>query len=202
MSYSKVHQRFSTTIRRSASLTAPQDFLGPNYKTLLDFWWFIESLTETQWKEVASRYNAIDYAARSAAYYAALYAALSAATRCSLAAGDAARYAAWDAAWDAAGSAARDAAGSATYELMGMHTLLNDGKDLLFVPLFNFTKEETKEEPPPHRMMEMRMPTGEIFNIQEMRHMFISTPTNALGGLQSIMRTQRSDRFIITDELF
>jgi hypothetical protein len=57
------------------------------------------------------------------------------------AARDAAGYAAWDAAWYAAGYAARYAAwfaaGYATYELMCMHTLLNDGKTLLFVLLFN-----------------------------------------------------------------
>jgi hypothetical protein len=184
MSYSKAHQRFSTIIRHSAGLTSPQDFLGPNYETVLNFWWTMDSLTETQWNEVARRYDALDYAAGSAAGDAARSAARDAACY-------AARSAAWSAAWSAARYAAGYAAGSATYELMGMHTLLNDGKTLLFVPLFDFTKEETKEEPPPHRMMEMRMPTGEIFNIQEMRHMFISTPTNALGGLQSFMRMQR-----------
>jgi hypothetical protein len=41
-----------------------------------------------------------------------------------------------DVALDAAGHAAGDAAGDDTWELIGMHTLLNDGKDLLFVPLF------------------------------------------------------------------
>jgi hypothetical protein len=102
MNYSKTHQRFSTELQNPEALTSPQDFLGPNYETVLNFWWTIDSLTETQWKEVARRYGALDSAA-------------------------------WDAAWDAA----RNAAWSATYELMGMHTLLNDGKDLLFVPLFN-----------------------------------------------------------------
>jgi hypothetical protein len=54
--------------------------------------------------------------------------------------------AAWSAAWDAAryaaryaaSYAARDATGYAIWELIGMHTLLNGGKTLLFVPLFNF----------------------------------------------------------------
>ena len=79
----------------------------------------MDSLTETQWKEVTRRYDALDPAAWDAAWFAAW---------------DAARYAAVS----AAGYAARFAAGDATYELMGMHTLLNDGKTLLFVPLFNF----------------------------------------------------------------
>jgi hypothetical protein len=126
MNYSKTHQRFSTELQNPEALTNPQDFLGPNYETVLNFWWTIDSLTETQWNEVARRYRALDPAASYAAWDAAW---------------DAARDAAWSAAWyaarDAAGDAAWSAASYATYELIGMHTLLSDGKDLLFVPLFN-----------------------------------------------------------------
>ena len=114
MNYSKTHKNFSTQLQNPEALTSPQDFLGPNYETVLNFWWTMDSLTETQWNEVARRYHALDYAARSAARGAAGYAA---------------SYAAKNAAWSAAGYA--------TWELMGMHTLLNDGKTLLFVPLFN-----------------------------------------------------------------
>jgi hypothetical protein len=108
----------------------------------------MDSLTETQWNEVARRYDALDSAAGDVARAAAVSAAWSAA-----------RDAAWSAAWyasraaavsasraaagyasrAAAVSAAWYAAGYATYELIGMHTLLNDGENLLFVPLFDFT---------------------------------------------------------------
>jgi hypothetical protein len=125
MNYSKAHQKFSTELQNPEALTNPQDFLGPNYETVLNFWWTMDSLTETQWNEVARRYRALDLAAWSAAGSAAGDAAVSAA-------GYAARSAAGSAAVSAAGYAALDA----TYELMGMHTLLNDGKTLLFVPLF------------------------------------------------------------------
>ena len=134
MNYSKAHKNFSTRLQNPEALTNPQDFLGPNYETVINFWTVMDSLTKDQWKEVARRYDAVDpaagFAARSAAWSAA-------------------RSAAWDAAWDASGSAALYAAryaaryaagyaaGNATYELTSMHTLLNDGKDLLFVPLFN-----------------------------------------------------------------
>ena len=114
MNYSKTHQKFSTELQNSKALTSPQDFLGPNYETVINFWWTMDSLTKDQWNEVSRRYNALDYAA----WYAA-------------------RNAAWNAAGYAAYYAAGDAAGYATYELMGMHILLNDGEDLLFVPLFN-----------------------------------------------------------------
>jgi hypothetical protein len=131
MEYSKAHQRFSNRLQNPEALTNPQDFLGPNYETVLNFWWTMDSLTETQWNEVARRYDALDRAARDAALSAAWSAA-----------GDAAWDDAWEAAGDAAGSAAAgyaagSAAGYATWELIGMHTLLNDGKTLLFVPLFN-----------------------------------------------------------------
>jgi hypothetical protein len=129
MNYSKAHQKFSTELQNPEALTNPQDFLGPNYETVLNFWWTMDSLTETQWNEVARRYDALDSAAWSAAGSAAWSAAWSAA-------GYAAWSAAVSAAGDAASSASRAAAGYATYELMGMHTLLNDGKTLLFVPLF------------------------------------------------------------------
>ena len=71
---------------------------------------------------MARRYRALDPAARDAAWSAARSAA-----------GCAACYAASY----AASYAARSAASCATYELIGVHTLLNDGKTLLFVPLFN-----------------------------------------------------------------
>ena len=152
MSYSKAHQNFSTHLQKPEALTNPEDFLGPNYQTVLNFWTFMDSLTEDNWNEVARRYDALDPDSRDAAGSAARYAAVSAA-----------RY--------AAGSAA----GAATHELMGMQTLLNDGKTLMFVPLFDFTKEETKEEP----LIKIRLTTGEIFNARIVRSpvVFPSTPT-------------------------
>ena len=146
MNYSKAHQNFSNRLQKPEALTNPQNFLGPNYETVLNFWWFMDGLSPDQWNEVARRYRALDNAARIAARDAARSAAGDAAgIAAGSAAADAAGIAAWSAAWDAAGDAARDAARSAarsvawdaTYELMGMHTLLDDGKDLLFVPLFN-----------------------------------------------------------------
>jgi hypothetical protein len=142
MNYSKAHQNLSTELQNPEALTNPQDFLGPNYETVLNFWWTIDSLTETQWKEVARRYDALDSAAWDAAWYAAGDAAVSAAGYAAYdaawyAAGDAAVSAAGDAAVSAARSAAWYAAGDATYELIGMHTLLNDGENLLFVPIFH-----------------------------------------------------------------
>ena len=127
MNYSTTHKNFSTELQNPEALTNPQDFLGPNYETVLNFWWTMDSLTETQWNEVARRYRALNqaawYAAESAAWYAAWYAASYAAV-----------YADWSAAWSAG-----SAAGDATYELIGMHKLFEQGKSLTFVPMFDFT---------------------------------------------------------------
>jgi hypothetical protein len=152
--HSKAHQNFSNCLQKPEALTNPQNFLGPNYETVINFWWFIDGLTENQWNEVARRYHALDDAARNAAWAAAGAAARNAAMSAArIAAWNAARDAARDAAgaaarnaamsaariaaWAAARDAAGDAAWNATYELIGMHTLLDDGKDLLFVPLFD-----------------------------------------------------------------
>ena len=170
MYYSKAHQNFSNYLHKPEALINPQDFLGPNYQTVLNFWWFMDSLSEDQWKEVARRYDAIDHAARDAARAAAR---------------DAAGYAAGYAAWYAAGSAARAAA----IELIGMHTLLNDGEELAFVPLFDLTEEETKketkEEPPLFYMTEIRPPTREIFNMRMVRPPVIFDRTPTTSGINT-----------------
>ena len=122
MTYSKAHQRFANHLNKPEALTNPENFLGPNYETVLNFWKWIDSLSVEQWKVVADRYRNLDDAAWDAAWVAAR---------------DAARDAAWDAAWVAAWYAAWYAAGSATYELIGMHLLLEQGKKLIFVPMFD-----------------------------------------------------------------
>jgi hypothetical protein len=110
MSYSKAHQKFAEYLENPESLTNPQKFLGPNTETVLNFWKWMDSLNEDQWKIVADRYRNLDYAAKDAA---------------------------WDAVRDAAGYAAKDAAWDATWELMGMHIILEHGKKLTFVPMFD-----------------------------------------------------------------
>jgi len=111
MSYSKAHQNFSNHLNKPEALTNPQDFLGPNYETVLNFWKWIDSLSVEQWKVVADHYHNLDPAARYATRAAAGYAA---------------GYAAWVAAGDAAG----DAAGAAAWELIG------GIENQVFVPLF------------------------------------------------------------------
>ena len=131
MKLSPAHKNFAEQLGKPDALENPQDYLGPNTSTVLNFWLYLDKLDKEQWKIVGERYYAAWDAARDAARDAAQIAA---------------DYAAWgaafDAARDAARGAARGAAAWATYELMGSHILLEQGKSLLFVTMFDFTKKE------------------------------------------------------------
>ncbi len=135
MHYSKAHQNFSNELQNPEALTNPQNFLGPNYETVINFWWFIDNPTQEQCEEVNHRYYALDHADKVAASNAAYFAAWNAAR-------DAARYFT-PVAYHA------NVVTYATWELIGMHTLLNDGNALLFVPMFDFDNMKTITESPP-----------------------------------------------------
>ena len=139
MKISKTYQLFADKLGKPEALQNPQDFLGPNYRTVLNFWIWLDTLTPKQLKTVGERYYAFN-AAFNAAGVAAGVAARNAA-------GDVARSAASAAAfytaWDAAGSAAA----CATCELMGSHILLEKGKTLFFVPMFDFKIDFSKIRP-------------------------------------------------------
>ena len=147
MKISTIHKKFAERLGKIDALENPQDYLGPNTSTVLNFWLYLDKLDKEQLRIVGERYNAASVAAsvaaRDAAGYAADYAA-------DYAARDAAGYAAWYAASNAAGYAAWYAAGTsgrsgsaryaaayATYELIGSHLILEQGKSLFFVPMFD-----------------------------------------------------------------
>lgn len=45
MNYSKIHRRFRYHLPNDNVFVAPEDFLGPNYETVLNFWCYLESLS-------------------------------------------------------------------------------------------------------------------------------------------------------------
>jgi hypothetical protein len=100
-------------------LTNPEKYLGKNYQAVMKFWWYMDSLTEDNWKEVSRRYDALDDAAGNAARYAAARYAAGNAAAGNAAAGATAAAAAVAAAWDA------------TYEL------IEGIENPVFVPLFD-----------------------------------------------------------------
>ena len=58
MNYSKIHQRFARD--EVDQLTGPEKYMGPNYKEILNFWWFLEGLDDSQWKNVGERFSLLE----------------------------------------------------------------------------------------------------------------------------------------------
>ncbi len=56
---SKSHQRFSERLRNPRVLTNPEEFLGPNYKEVLNFWMILDELSKEQLRVVKERDEAL-----------------------------------------------------------------------------------------------------------------------------------------------
>jgi hypothetical protein len=119
MTYSKIHKRFSERLNQPDALTNPEKYLGPNYQDVLNFWIYLDSLSDQEREELGQRYWDLNYNVRLSA-----------------------RIAARDAAEEVVGEKFRSAVtgrwvfGYATWELIGHHKLLEQGKTLTFLPLF------------------------------------------------------------------
>jgi hypothetical protein len=133
MNYSIPHQNFSYRMNAPEALERPEYFLGSNYATILNFWWYLEGLTETQVEIIDRRYRERER----------VLVKLSPTTRANYASAAAvSHHYIKDAAWNASfggnfGYSRTHVAGWATYELMGMHLLLQQGDQLVFVPMFS-----------------------------------------------------------------
>ena len=46
MNYSKIHQILQEEYLSDKIDDHPEQYLGPNYETVLDYWWYLESLSE------------------------------------------------------------------------------------------------------------------------------------------------------------
>ena len=121
MKISTTHQYFSNRVSQEA-LTNPEPFLGPNYKTVLNFWYYLDTLSVVQWDVVRERYLAMSYDARYAAQDLAL---------------NVAKDVVGEINWNAVYYATPNYTKCATYELIAMHNLLEQGKKLTIVPLFD-----------------------------------------------------------------
>jgi hypothetical protein len=55
---SKTHKRFSESLNNPRVLENPEEFLGPNFEAVLNFWLILDDLSEEQIKVVKERYNA------------------------------------------------------------------------------------------------------------------------------------------------
>jgi hypothetical protein len=130
MKISKTHQRFSYRLKEPRALTNPEDFLGPNWEDVINFWFYIDTLSEEEKRNINKSYGSLDHIVRSPSYVAA-----------------------HDAAKEVVGKRVKIVSyncaskqfdeillywpviGYATWELIGSHKLLEQGKPLTFLPL-------------------------------------------------------------------
>ncbi len=60
MKISKTHQLFSYLLEDPKALTNPEDYLGPNWKTVLNFWLYIDTLSDDEQVKMENRYWDLD----------------------------------------------------------------------------------------------------------------------------------------------
>ena len=112
-------------------LSRPEDFLGPNYQTVLNFWMFLDSLSEEQWKEVMKRdvdmevYMVEDASETATDSVRKMFPDFFNGENTHFTLFYNSNIGAPDTTWDA------------TCELIAMNSLLEEGKSLTFVPLFS-----------------------------------------------------------------
>jgi hypothetical protein len=125
MKISQIHGKFSLELNNPKALTNPEDFLGPNWEDVINFWFYIETLSRDERGRIANSYWALD----SAEWFSAWR---SASVLADGVVGEKVRDAACCAAYFADGwQIFRDA----TLELIAHHKLLEQDKALVFLPL-------------------------------------------------------------------
>jgi hypothetical protein len=125
MKISKTQQRFSEELKEPRSLTNPEDYLGPNWQDVINFWLYVDGLSYEEKYKMNKCYWALDRDVRIGACCSSR-----------------------DAAKEVVGKKVRDASWYATYdvsdwyifqyatnELIAQHKLLEQGKTLVFLPL-------------------------------------------------------------------
>ena len=124
MKTSQTHKRFSDHLGEAKVLTHPEDYLGHNWRDVINFWLFIDGLSSDEKRRMRDRYWALNGDVL-----------------------DSAEDAAWASAkevvgvkvanvfWYASFDVTRSIFAGATKELIAHHKLLGQGKTLLFLPL-------------------------------------------------------------------
>ncbi len=127
---SKIHKHFSELLKNPGVLTNPEEFLGPNFEAVLNFWLILDDLSEEQWRVVKKRYE-VFCNENYLEWYEAVNLAIDASKE--VVGGDYAYHPSWAAYYATNSWAAR----WATRELIGMHKILEDQQNpLTFFPMF------------------------------------------------------------------
>ncbi len=122
MKTSKTHQKFANWLTTPRALSNPDEFLGPNWKVVLNFWLYLDTLSDEQLNTAHRRYRALGWVNLDNAHDLAYEAALA-----TLSMGMS---------YSVARSSPGDASGYASRELIGAHKILEQGQTLTIVPLF------------------------------------------------------------------
>jgi hypothetical protein len=127
---SKSHKRFSERLNNPRVLTNPEEFLGPNFEAVLNFWLILDELSEEQLKIVKERYDTF-WDENFSEWRKAINLAREASNE--VAGEDYVNDARWAAYYATKTSVAR----WTTRELIAMHKILEDHqKPLTFFPMF------------------------------------------------------------------
>jgi hypothetical protein len=118
MTYSKIHQAFSECLEQPDALKNPEKYLGLNYQDVLNFWIYLDTLSDKEKEEMRQCYLALDENMRDSAWIAARDAAEEVV-------GWGFRIAAWNAACVVTGWWVF---GEATLELIGHHKLIEQNQ--------------------------------------------------------------------------
>ncbi len=122
MKISKIHQRFANRLGNQRALSHPEEFLGPNWKEVLNFWIYLDTLSEEKLRLSRSSYDNLNPEYCDPACLLARNAAL-----------NTVRVFIFNCAFLADPDSG---SGNATLELIGAHKILEQGKSLKIVPLF------------------------------------------------------------------
>jgi hypothetical protein len=57
MKISKIHQNFADNLNTHRALSHPEEFLGPNWKEVLNFWIYLDNLSDEQLDIAEDRFN-------------------------------------------------------------------------------------------------------------------------------------------------
>lgn len=114
MKISTAHQKFAERLQKPDALENPQDYLGPNYLVVLNFWLYLDTLSEEQMKKCTKIYKSMKLINLPEATIEGSYDA-------------------WSSTHTFLGIAAADA----TYELINLESLLQNGYTVKYIPLFD-----------------------------------------------------------------
>ncbi len=130
MKISKTHKEFAKRLNKQDVLNRPEIYLGPNWEAVINFWLYLDTLTEEQLKVVGERYVALNKKKRHISISNARVASVTIKYE------QDAEIAAYCSVSSTQSVGVKTAAYYATCELLGLDKLLKRGHQPVFFPMF------------------------------------------------------------------